>query len=254
MFTPAGQAACSKYCRRQGSASQIGMGPTYQRARTAADSDPTRTAHIVDALATARRRRISGPRTPARGRRNSRPHRSRPTTGVQPDPRASAPKEFERVFVAVLGVDGLAGAEFDHAARHPHLLPLLAGEMHLDAVALGIVEGVMAEACEIEVAVELAIDAREQVEIELRRDAGGVVIGGVEDAGVLHQVDADDQRRAAPEHAPGVAQERRRPRAARNCRWSSPGRSRPAPCRRPPPAARTACVKSASTGSTASCG
>ena len=39
-------------------------------------------------------------------------------------------------------------------------------------------------------------------------DAGGVVVGGVEDARVLHQVDADDQVGAAAEHAAGVAQER----------------------------------------------
>ena len=87
---------------------------------------------------------------------------------------------------------------------------LLAGQMHLDAVALAVVEGVVLEACEIEIAAEFAVDAREQVEIELRGDAGGIVVGGVEHFGVLHQVDADDQRRAAPEHARGMAQERRR--------------------------------------------
>ena len=76
---------------------------------------------------------------------------------------------FERVLVAVLGVDRLAGAEFDRAAGHPHLLALLAGEMHLDAMALGIVEGVVAEAVEVEIAAELAVDARQQVEVERRR-------------------------------------------------------------------------------------
>ena len=37
---------------------------------------------------------------------------------------------------------------------------LQAGEMHLDAVALAIVEGVVLEAVELEVAAELAVDAR----------------------------------------------------------------------------------------------
>ena len=31
---------------------------------------------------------------------------------------------LERIFVAVLGVDGLAGAEFDHCAAHRDLLAL----------------------------------------------------------------------------------------------------------------------------------
>src|SRR5712692_2013659 len=78
---------------------------------------------------------------------------------------------FERVLVAVFGVDGLAGAHLDGSAGDPHLLAPLAGEVHLDAVALGIVEGMVAEACEVEVAVELAIDARQQVEVEPGRDA-----------------------------------------------------------------------------------
>src|SRR3954469_14160395 len=112
------------------------------------------------------------------------------------------------VLVAVLGVDGLAGAEFEHPACQPYLLPLLAGEMHLDAATVGIVEGMMAETCKIEVAVELAVDAREEVEIEPGRDAGFVVVGGVEDAAVLYQVDPDDQGCAASQHTSGMAQER----------------------------------------------
>ena len=43
--------------------------------------------------------------------------------------------------------------------------------MHLDARALAVVEGVVLEACEVEIAAELAVDARQQVEIELRRHA-----------------------------------------------------------------------------------
>ena len=83
--------------------------------------------------------------------------------GCHPEPRANAAKEFERVFVAVLGVDRLAGAEFEHPACHSHLLSLVAGQMHFNAAAIGIVEGMMAEICKIEVAVELAVDAREEV-------------------------------------------------------------------------------------------
>ena len=91
--------------------------------------------------------------------------------GCQPTPRASAPSDSGAVFVAVLGVDGFAGAEFDCFAGHLHLLPLQAGKMHLDAVPLAVVEGVMLEAVELEIAAQLAVDAREQIEIELGGDA-----------------------------------------------------------------------------------
>src|SRR3981081_1976590 len=70
-------------------------------------------------------------------------------------------KGIKRVFIAVLGVDGLAGAEFEHPACHPHLLSFVAGEMHFDAAAIGIVESMVAEICKIEIAIELAVDARE---------------------------------------------------------------------------------------------
>src|SRR5262249_61751096 len=62
----------------------------------------------------------------------------------------------ERVFIAVLGVDRLSGAELDDASGHAQLLTLLADEVHLDAVALAIVERVVVEARKIEIAVELA--------------------------------------------------------------------------------------------------
>ena len=100
----------------------------------------------------------------------------------------------------------------------------LAGEMHLDASALGIIERMVAEACEVEVAAELAIDAGQQIEVEPRGDAGGVVIGGVENRRLLHQIDADDhgarRGRASCRRGAGTST----PRAARNCRWSSLGK------------------------------
>src|ERR1700688_4948109 len=63
-------------------------------------------------------------------------------------PAAAAGQRLERVdgvFVAVLGVDGLAGAEIDRRAVEAHLLSPRRGEMHLDPVVRGVVEGVMLE-------------------------------------------------------------------------------------------------------------
>ncbi len=41
-------------------------------------------------------------------------------------------------------------------------------------------------------------------------DAGGVVIGAIENVGRLDEIDADDEQGSRPEHASGVAQELRR--------------------------------------------
>ena len=64
-------------------------------------------------------------------------------------------------------------------------------EMHLDAPGHRVVEGVVAEPVQVEVAAELAVDARQQVQIERRSHALGVVIGGVQDVRVFLQIDAD---------------------------------------------------------------
>ena len=52
-----------------------------------------------------------------------------------------------------------------------HLLALVAGEVHLDAVALGIIEGMVTETRQIEISVEVPIDLRKQVEVEPGRNA-----------------------------------------------------------------------------------
>src|SRR3954447_10668480 len=119
-------------------------------------------------------------------------------------------KGFDRVLVAALGVDGLAGAELDLSAANMRGLTLAAGEVHFHPPALAIVECLVAEVVEIEVSAKLAVDAHEQVEIESRRHACGIVIGGVENARFLHKIDAEDEDGARPQHASGMAQERRR--------------------------------------------
>ena len=73
-------------------------------------------------------------------------------------------------------------------------LRMPARQVHLDASGLGMVDGAVAEAVEVERAVQLAVDARQQIEVERGGDASGVVVGGVENARVLLQVDADQQR------------------------------------------------------------
>src|SRR5215210_7605873 len=92
------------------------------------------------------------------------------------------------IFIAAFGVNGFTGTEVDAFAGHPHPLPPAAREMHFDAMTLPIVKGTMLETLEIECATELAVDAREKVEVEGARDARGIVISRVQDAAVLLQV------------------------------------------------------------------
>src|SRR5262245_40058388 len=92
------------------------------------------------------------------------PYRKRGPAAAVPECLAG----LDRRFVAVLSMDRLAGAEIDNDAAYPDLLPLGAGEMHLDAPALRIVEGVVLEGGEIEIGAELAIDAGKQIEVEFR--------------------------------------------------------------------------------------
>ncbi len=65
--------------------------------------------------------------------------------------------------------------------------------MHLDAPVTRIVDGLVSEGSEIERAGKLAVDAGEQVEVERGRDAGCIVVGKHQGAGVLLEVDADDE-------------------------------------------------------------
>ena len=112
----------------------------------------------------------------------------------------------ECVLIAVLGVDGLAGAKGDRRAMDFHLLPLGAGEVHFDPILLAIVEGMMLERSQIEVGAEFAIDARQEIEIEFCRHAFGIVVGRTQDIRVFDQVDADHQHRAGPKNGAGMAQ------------------------------------------------
>ncbi len=65
----------------------------------------------------------------------------------------------------------------------------------------------MAERRRIEVRAELVIEHAQHVAIERGGDAGGVVVGRVQHARVLHEVEAEEQTAVTPEQSPGIAQE-----------------------------------------------
>src|SRR3984885_5856366 len=103
-------------------------------------------------------------------------------------------------------MDSLAGAEIDRLVADPHLLALGTGEVHLNAMPLGIVESVVLEGGEIEILAQLPVGPHQEIEIELVSHALGRVITTIANVGRLFQIDADDQHRSAPQDDGGAAQ------------------------------------------------
>ena len=104
----------------------------------------------------------------------------------------------------ILGVNALALGKGEGTALHAHGLLGKAHEIHLDAALPLVVDGVMGEAGQVEIAVKLAIDADEQIEIEGGRDAAPVVIGGDENRDGLFEIDADEKGAAFTEQPRGI--------------------------------------------------
>ena len=80
----------------------------------------------------------------------------------------------------------------------------------VDPLVLGIPEGDVLERVGVEVRLELAVEHVEDVLVELRGDAGGIVVGGLEGGGVLDQVRAE-QEAVARVHQGGDPGEERAP-------------------------------------------
>src|SRR3954447_1734563 len=88
-----------------------------------------------------------------------------------------------------------------------HRLVPSAFEKHLDAALAGVPPGAVRKPVEIEIATELAVDAREQVLVERRGHAERVVVGSDKIRLRLHKIDTDDEEGALPQKTPGAGEE-----------------------------------------------
>ena len=79
--------------------------------------------------------------------------------------------------------------------------------MHLDSARAFVEEGAVAEQRRVEVGAELAVETIEHVEVELRRDAVGVVVRRVQDARVLPPIDAEQHHAVVAERLPHAREE-----------------------------------------------
>src|SRR5204863_3183650 len=110
-------------------------------------------------------------------------------TGGRSEPR----KILERVFVGKLGDDFLAVAKGEFTSADMDALLALAYEMHLDPALCFIVNRAMCPPRKIEVRAQLPVRPRQQIQIELRSDAGAVVVGRFQNFAALLQIDPDDE-------------------------------------------------------------
>src|SRR5687767_529250 len=81
--------------------------------------------------------------------------------------------------------------------------------MHLDPAFRLVEEGAVAKTVQLEIGVEVAIEASEDVQVEGRGDARRVVVRGIQGRDVLSTVNADDQRPVVPDYRAQPAQKRR---------------------------------------------
>ena len=103
-------------------------------------------------------------------------------------------------------MDQLTRTEMDGCAGDPGFLVSQAANVDFDPPFGFVIEGDVLEPVDVEIAVELAIDALEQIEVELRRHPGPIVVGGIEDLRVLFQIDADQHLAAVSENARVIGQ------------------------------------------------
>jgi len=84
----------------------------------------------------------------------------------------------------------LAGSEIEAAPGEADGLRAMAQQMHLDRGFRIVPAGLVLKRLNHEVRAEFSIDPREQIEIELRGHAGGIIVGGDQDVEGLLEIDA----------------------------------------------------------------
>src|SRR5215831_16751510 len=116
-------------------------------------------------------------------------------------------ESVDRVFMRVLGVNALAFDEAKLVPEDANGLARQTHEMHLDTAFGVVIDRIMGETPDIDVAAELAIDAFEQIEVEGGGDAAAIVVGRDQDCRVLLQINADEKCGPPAQEPRGVDQE-----------------------------------------------
>src|SRR5690242_1584109 len=109
-----------------------------------------------------------------------------------------------------LGLDVLALVEGDVELEclDAGLVRVTRVEAHLDPLTLLVVDRAMIEPLRVEIPFEVRVDHVQHVAIELRRDAGGVVVRRLQALAVLHEVGAHQQAVFGAELVPHATEHR----------------------------------------------
>src|ERR1043166_4640800 len=97
----------------------------------------------------------------------------------------------DRVFVRIFRQDFFARAKLKCAAADFHRLVDFTNQIKRDPAFGGIVRRVMLPVRQIETAVKVAIDVREEILVELRGYARAVVVRRLDDMSIFLEIDAD---------------------------------------------------------------
>ena len=111
-------------------------------------------------------------------------------------------------------MDRLIGPERETAAGHGSALIAGGPQVHLDPLLAFVIDRRMLECAYVESAGQLPVDPRQHIEIELRRNPLGVVIGGKQNVEGLLKVGADQQRSPDRREAGARSGETERPPSA----------------------------------------
>src|SRR5205823_7016394 len=114
-------------------------------------------------------------------------------------PRGQATEVLQRILVRVLRMDHLSLVKRERSAVEPNDLRLSADQVHLDPLLGADIVGPVREEAQVEVGGQLAVDPRQQVEVELGADSPPVVVGGPDDRLILIEVEADQESAAVPD-------------------------------------------------------
>src|ERR1700756_2025147 len=107
-------------------------------------------------------------------------------------------------------MDQLILSEMETVTGDPCFLMGEAANVNFDPPCGIVIEGHMLEPVDVEVAVELPVDALEEIEIECGGYSCPIIVWGIEDIGVLFEVDADQHLAPGTENTSIIGQKRDR--------------------------------------------
>jgi hypothetical protein len=96
---------------------------------------------------------------------------------LEPAVRSESAEVRERILVGVFRPNPFPFLEGDGLSRDHDRLGPKAHQVHLDAAEAPVVKGLVPELVELKIRAQLAVDPRQEVEVEFRGDAPPVVVG-----------------------------------------------------------------------------